>query len=101
MTYQHSKFTQQGVRWVFTDPIHAPLTSLNFHFLDAIQKLFRHNLMDEATQAGRNFSMFDKVMGTNAIRLDLQRGRSALSIVASWKADEDAFRKKRQKYLLY
>jgi uncharacterized protein YbbC (DUF1343 family) len=45
--------------------------------------------------------MFDKVNGTDETRKELQAGTSAADIVASWKPGEEAFRKKRKKYLLY
>jgi uncharacterized protein YbbC (DUF1343 family) len=45
--------------------------------------------------------MFDKVMGTDAVRKQLANGASARTIIASWKAEEDAFRQRREKYLLY
>jgi uncharacterized protein YbbC (DUF1343 family) len=45
--------------------------------------------------------MFDKVNGTDATRKALQEGKSAAEIVAAWQPAEEAFRKQRQKYLLY
>lgn len=47
------------------------------------------------------FDMFDKVNGTDATRKALQAGVPASEIVKSWKAGEDKFRQKREKYLLY
>jgi uncharacterized protein YbbC (DUF1343 family) len=90
-----------GAQIYFTDPHRAPLTAINFYALEAVKKLTRRDLFAEAVQAGHTFTMFDKVNGTDATRKDLQNGRSAASIVRSWKAGEDAFRQKRQRYLLY
>ena len=45
--------------------------------------------------------MFDKVNGSDATRLALQSGVTAARIVRSWQPGEEAFRKRRQKYLLY
>ncbi|MFM7751669.1 MAG: hypothetical protein ACKPB0_14765 [Opitutaceae bacterium] len=45
--------------------------------------------------------MFDKVNGTAGTREALQAGRSAVEIIAGWRAGEDAFRRERQPYLLY
>jgi uncharacterized protein YbbC (DUF1343 family) len=45
--------------------------------------------------------MFDKVNGTDETRKALHAGKSANSIVASWRAGEEAFRQARKKYLLY
>jgi uncharacterized protein YbbC (DUF1343 family) len=93
--------TVQGARIEFTAPATAPLAALNFHALDAARKLGRRDLFAEAQKAGKSFAMFDKVVGTDKVRRALQAGQSAASIVASWKAGEDAFRRRRQSYLLY
>ena len=45
--------------------------------------------------------MFDKVNGTDAMRLALQNGQSAASIIAAWKAGEEQFRTDRKQFLLY
>jgi uncharacterized protein YbbC (DUF1343 family) len=90
-----------GAQIFFTEPRRAPLTAINFYALEAVKRLTQRDLFAEALQAGHNFTMFDKVNGTDATRRDLQNGRSAASIVKSWKTGEDAFRQRRQKYLLY
>jgi uncharacterized protein YbbC (DUF1343 family) len=90
-----------GVQLYFTDPARAPLTAINFYAMEALKKVANRDLFDEAVKAGKKFDMFDKVNGTEATRKALQAGTSAREIVASWKADDDKFRKERQKYLLY
>jgi uncharacterized protein YbbC (DUF1343 family) len=79
----------------------APLAALNYYALEAARKLGGRDLFAEAVKAGKSFAMFDKVNGTDDVRLALQAGRSAASIVAAWKPGEDAFRRRRQPYLLY
>jgi uncharacterized protein YbbC (DUF1343 family) len=93
--------TVSGVQIFFTDPAHAPLTAINFYGIEALKKAAGRDIFRESVEANRGFGMFDKVNGTDATRKALQEGRSAAEIVASWKAGEDAFRKKREKYLLY
>lgn len=95
------KSMQYGVRLVFSDPIHAPLTALNYYLLEAIKKTSGRDLFADAVKEGRNFSMLDKVNGTDSVRKDLMAGRAAANIVKSWKPGEDEFRAKRQRYLLY
>jgi uncharacterized protein YbbC (DUF1343 family) len=90
-----------GVQIHFTDPRRAPLTALNFYALEAIRTLSGRDLVRQAQQAGKSFAMFDKVNGTDATRAALQAGESAERLVSSWRAGEEAFRRKRQKYLLY
>jgi uncharacterized protein YbbC (DUF1343 family) len=46
-------------------------------------------------------AMFDKVMGTDAVRTALERGTPVTAIVESWKRPMDDFMVKRKKYLLY
>ncbi|MBE7501736.1 MAG: DUF1343 domain-containing protein [Verrucomicrobiales bacterium] len=90
-----------GVRVRVTHGATAPLLAINFHVLDAARKLANRNLYAEAAKSGKSFNMFDKVNGTDATRLALARGGSAPTIIAGWKTGEDAFRQRRQKYLLY
>ncbi|HWI56695.1 MAG TPA: DUF1343 domain-containing protein [Bacillota bacterium] len=90
-----------GVQLFFTDPAHAPLTAINFYALEALKKLADRDLFAEAVKANKSFGMFDKVNGTDATRKALQAGTPAAEIVASWKAGEEAFRRKRKSYLLY
>ncbi len=90
-----------GAQLFFTAPATAQLTAINFCALEAVKKLTGRDLFAEAVKAGKSFEMFDKVNGTDATRKALQRGTSAAGIVASWRPGEEAFRLKRQKYLLY
>lgn len=90
-----------GVQLYFTDPAQAPLTPINFYALEALKTVAGRDLFAEALKAGKSFAMFDKVNGTDASRLALQRGRSAAEIVATWKAGEEKFRQERKPFLLY
>lgn len=91
----------RGVRLTLTDPARAPLAAVNFHLLEAIKATSGRDLFQMAVQRGKSWAMFDKVNGTDATRRDLQAGRPARGIAASWRAGEDEFRRQRQKYLLY
>jgi uncharacterized protein YbbC (DUF1343 family) len=106
LTYQpfYFNFTNcilGGVQIFFTEPQKAPLTAIKFYALEALKKVANLDLLDDAGKSRRRFSMFDKVNGTDASRKAFQNGTSAAEIAASWKPGEDAFRKARQKYLLY
>ncbi len=90
-----------GVQLFFTDPPRAPLTAVNFYAMQALKEVAGRDLFDEAVKRKKSFDMFDKVNGTDATRKALQAGTPADQIAASWKAGEDAFRKKRATYLLY
>jgi len=90
-----------GVQIYFTDPARAPLTAINFYAIEALKRVAGLDVFQEAVQSKRGFGMFDKVNGTDATRKALQEGKSAAEIVAAWQPAEEAFRKQRQKYLLY
>jgi uncharacterized protein YbbC (DUF1343 family) len=90
-----------GAQIFITDPARAPLTAINFYALEALNKLAGRDLFALAATAGKSFTMFDKVNGTDANRKAMQSGKPAASVAASWKAGEDAFRQKRKQYLLY
>jgi uncharacterized protein YbbC (DUF1343 family) len=99
--FNYTKEVIGGVQIFFTDPAKAPLTAINFYALEALKKVAERDLFAEAVKAKKSFSMFDKVNGTDATRKALQAGTPAAEIVASWQPGEQAFRKQRQKYLLY
>ncbi|MGC3961355.1 MAG: DUF1343 domain-containing protein [Verrucomicrobiota bacterium] len=90
-----------GVQLYFTDPANAPLTAINFYALEALKQVADRDLFAEAVKAKKKFDMFDKVNGTDAMRLALQNGKSAAAIVAAWKAGEEKFRRERQPFLIY
>jgi uncharacterized protein YbbC (DUF1343 family) len=90
-----------GVQLYFTDPAQAPLTAINFYALEALKKVADRDLFAEAVKRRKSFNMFDKVNGTDATRKDLQAGKPAAKIVASWGPGEQAFLQHRKKYLLY
>lgn len=90
-----------GVQLYFTDPATAPLTAINYYALEALKDVAGRDLFAEALKAKKKFDMFDKVNGTDAMRLALQNGKSAAAIVASWRAGEEKFRADRKQFLLY
>jgi len=90
-----------GVQIHFTQPAKAPLTALNFYAIEGLKKTADINVFDRAGTKTNKFRMFDLVNGSDHPRQSLQAGKTAAEIVASWKPDEEAFRLRRQKYLLY
>jgi len=44
---------------------------------------------------------FDILSGSSTLREQIDGGVPATAIAASWRADEEGFRKRREKYLLY
>jgi len=90
-----------GVQIHITDPRRAPLMPLNFHLLEELNRAAGRNLLLDASKAGKSMAMFDKVNGSDSIRLALEKGTTAAALLESFKPVEAAFRKKRAKYLMY
>jgi uncharacterized protein YbbC (DUF1343 family) len=90
-----------GVQIFLTDEVRAPLTAINFYAIEALHKVASLDVFAKAVATKRGFAMFDKVNGSDQPRKQLEAGRSAAEIVASWKPAEEIFREQRKKYLLY
>jgi uncharacterized protein YbbC (DUF1343 family) len=88
-----------GVEIYLMDPSKADLVSLQIHAIETLFALYPdHNIFDESRD--RN-DMFDKVMGTDAVRRALIGRTPASAIIAAWKPAMDEFLAKRKQYLLY
>jgi uncharacterized protein YbbC (DUF1343 family) len=79
----------------------APLLPVSIHALEAVRETAGRDLFALARQRGKRWDLFDKVCGSDQVRQALQAGRPAKEIVASWAPGVDAFRKRREPYLLY
>jgi uncharacterized protein YbbC (DUF1343 family) len=86
-----------GVQVLFTDRDQAELTPIQFHVMDAVRRQ-RPNL---ELFGNRRDAMFDKVCGTDRVRLMFLEGRPVAEIVDFWRQGLDDFRARRAKYLLY
>lgn len=91
----------KAVRLSFTRPATAPLVAINCYVLEAVKRLTGRDLFRQAVANGKSWTMFDKVTGSDLLRRDLQVGRAARDIVASWRTGENDFRQRRRRYLLY
>jgi uncharacterized protein YbbC (DUF1343 family) len=67
------------------------------HVLAALLKLYP----DQPIFNPARVRSFDRTIGTDQVRLALWRGESPDSIAASWEKDLQAYRMKRERYLLY
>ncbi|MBN1996501.1 DUF1343 domain-containing protein [candidate division KSB1 bacterium] len=65
--------------------------------LCALKKLYPEHVLFSTERT----SMFDKAMGTDRIRLMVEKGASAEEIIASWQKELAAFDIVRKQYLLY
>lgn len=84
----------KGVFIQVTDrEVFQPL-ALGIHLLCAIKKLY-------PSEFAWRGDYFDKLMGTNKVRLAIDRGENPENILLSWKENLNAFERIRCKYLLY
>ena len=90
-----------SVRINFLDKANAPLSSINFHLLDAVKRVSQRDLFQAARERGKNWNMFDKVNGTDKTRLDLQRGTPVFNIAKGWTAGVRDFKERRKRWLIY
>jgi uncharacterized protein YbbC (DUF1343 family) len=86
-----------GVQIHLADRDKVELTTIQFHIIDAVRKLYpRQKLFGN----GRD-QMFDQVCGTDRVRKMFEEGRPIEEIVSFWNADLKSFTRKRERYLIY
>ncbi len=89
-----------GVQIHLIDPKIAPLTLLQFYFLQEARKLWPDKDVFSLCDPSR-LEMFDKVCGTDKVRTEFLKTWQVRSILDLWNKDIPAFRKKAEKYFLY
>jgi len=86
-----------GVQIHILDPRAYRAMATQVHLLEALQKLYP----EQRILSKGNVKSFDQAMGTDAVRLALESGETAESIIAKWQEGLQEFLKKRARYLLY
>jgi uncharacterized protein YbbC (DUF1343 family) len=90
----------QGVQIYLTDFAKARLSDIQFHVMEVAAQLYpEQKVFDHAPE--NRFDMFDKVCGSDFIRLEFSRNHRFTDIQSYWTKDEEAFRKFSKKYYLY
>lgn len=89
-----------GVQIHLTDYQKAPLSLLQFYILQECHKLWPAKNVFAMCDKSR-LSMFDKVCGTDKIRIEFSRNFRVESISGLWTRDVEAFRELSAKYYLY
>ena len=89
-----------GVQIHLTDVRKAPLTLIQFYILQEAYKLWPDKDVFKLCEKSR-LEMFDKVCGTDQVRITFTKHRTVSSIEALWTNDIPALRKKAEKYFLY
>jgi uncharacterized protein YbbC (DUF1343 family) len=89
-----------GVQIYLTDPEKAPLTLIQFYIVQEAHKLWPGKDIFSLCDKSR-LDMFDKVCGTDQVRIEFSKTYSVSSILGLWNNDIETFRKKAAKYFLY
>ncbi len=90
----------QGVQIHITDYNAARVSEVQFHVIDAMNKLYpEHKLLSDETKKRNN--MFDKVCGTDFIRTEFSKNYNASDILPFWRTGEEEFKQKSSKFYLY
>jgi uncharacterized protein YbbC (DUF1343 family) len=89
-----------GVQIHITDYRIAPLSLIQFYLLQETHKLWPDKNVFDLCEKAR-LDMFDKVCGTDKIRLRFTKDFSVSSILELWNSEIPEFRKKAEKYFLY
>jgi uncharacterized protein YbbC (DUF1343 family) len=87
-----------GVQVHLTDPENAPLTLIQFYIMQEIHRLWPEK--DLFADASR-LQMFDKVCGTDSVRLLFKKSYLVNDISEIWSRDIPAYRLKASGYFLY
>ncbi len=88
----------KGLQFFFTDYEKARLTEVQFMVMQAINELYPDKRPFEMVSG---IGLFDKVCGTDRIRLDFMQDYRFDSIKDYWRKDEADFRKLSAKYHMY
>ena len=87
-----------GLQFFFTDYEKARLTEIQFMVMQAVAELYPDR---KPFEIANGIGLFDKVCGTDKIRLEFQKNHRFEDIKDIWRKDEDAFRRLSAKYHMY
>lgn len=89
-----------GVQVHLTDVHKAPLSLIQFYFLQELRKMHPEKNVFEMSQKNR-LDMFDKVCGTDKVRIEFTRRFMVDDILPLWTKGVSSFVKKAERYFLY
>lgn len=88
----------KGLQFFFTDYEKSRLTEVQFMVMQAINEIYPDK---RAFEMVSGIGLFDKVCGTDQVRLEFMKDYRFDSIKEYWRKDEAAFRELSQKYYIY
>ena len=87
-----------GLQFFFTEYGKARITEVQFYVIQAVAELYPNR---KAFEVISGYGLFDKVCGTDYVRLQLSKTYKVSDILDYWRKDEDAFRALSQNYHIY
>ena len=91
----------QGIQFYIDDIPESSITLLQFYAMQVLAEMYPDKrIFDVATDKSR-FDMFDKVCGTDQIRLRFSKNYKVSDIIDYWNKDVESFKAKSSKYYLY
>lgn len=90
----------EGVQVHITDMKKAPLTAINFLFMQEEARLYPDHKFFEKADKGR-YNMFDIVCGSKYIRENFSKNHRWSDIEAYWNKDAENFKKESKRFYLY
>ncbi|MDI6784673.1 MAG: DUF1343 domain-containing protein [bacterium] len=93
----------QGIQVHITKLKEFSPVMVGMHILATIYKMYPERTIFPADlpQPGSRLKMFYQAIGSDSVQKMLEQGKSAEEIIASWQEGLEAFKKVREKYLLY
>jgi len=103
-SYVKEKYQEQichGVQVHVVDrEIFKPVET-GLHMVEAIRRLYPDQFQWRQPQSERTQLLFDRLMGTDKVRLELDRDMTVSEIIGGWQEELSAFMEIRKEYLLY
>ena len=87
-----------GVQFFFTEYEKARITEVQFYVIQAVAELYPNK---KAFEVISGYGLFDKVCGTDYVRMQLGKTYKVSDILDYWRKDEEAFRALSQNYHIY
>lgn len=88
----------KGLQYFFTDYEKARITETQFYVMQAVAELYPDK---KAFEVITGYGLFDKVCGTDYVRLEFAKRYKVADIQEYWRKDEDSFRTLSQRYHIY
>ncbi len=89
-----------GVQFYFTDYKKVRITEIQFYVMQEMAALYPEKKCFGSETESR-YNMFDKVCGSDQIRLLMSKNMRVDDMLPYWRKDEEAFRKLAKKYWMY